>query len=781
MISVFGTAPTVGRMAVQMAGRMRAGIAPGGGLRDFFQSEALSWLFVFKTALAALIALWLAYRLEFESPSTAVVTVFIVMQARTGMVLAKGFYRALGTVIGCIVALMLVAEFSQARILFLIGLGLWVGLCTAGATLYRNFQSYAFVLAGYTACLVGLPAALDPSHAFEIGVTRVSEVLLGILVASVVSGLVFPLSTRELLLRTARNRFGAFSAAAARVLDAGISRKAWGRLHLDAINDMTALDGYRSVGVFDNRQTRVQNQIIRRMNADLMSAASTLNLLNSYLLRLNTARMFPVRQALAPLLAEGRCALGAEGGDGHAAREAHLMAPALRQWHRSIEAAQVAYLPTSESADIESAPRYIDPGRIDPGLVDPGFVYRWHIDQHLAWATAVALLGRFAVEFLRYVASHDALQQGRMAADESAHGGAGGRPDAPPIRWAGWHRTDIAQPLAAAFRSIITLAVMSAFWIGTAWPSGPAAVTIAVVISALFATLPNPVLAVHQMWMGIAAAVAAAFVFQFLILTQLNGFALLALGLLPFLLIGPYLLTRPRWAGMGMGFGLFFAILAIPGNRTVFDYAGLINNGIGQLLAVAVAGLSFLLIMPAGNGLTRARMLRALNLQMVAACRQPLPGLRQAFERDTRELLRQIASIPGLKPAQNTMALRKAMHIQELGRAILALRAAHGDPLENPMRGDLPAATDAAIALAIERMAAFYQAPDRAGWRAVRQAFATAYAQACLTQADSEADSGACSRERQVLIYLNVIRSLLGFMPEIGVAETRQGGRRDGS
>ena len=180
-------------------------------VQGFFKEEAISWLFVLKTLIAALIALWLAYRLELESPKTAVVTVFIVMQARTGMVLAKGFYRALGTIIGSGVALLLVAAFAQERVMFLIGLAIWVGMLTAGATIYRNFQSYAFVLAGYTACLVGLPAALDPNAAFDIAVTRLTEVLLGILVASTVSGLVFPLSMRELLLSAALKRFATFA------------------------------------------------------------------------------------------------------------------------------------------------------------------------------------------------------------------------------------------------------------------------------------------------------------------------------------------------------------------------------------------------------------------------------------------------------------------------------------------------------------------------------------------------------------------------------------------
>ncbi|WP_287812401.1 PQQ-binding-like beta-propeller repeat protein, partial [Pseudomonas sp.] len=38
---------------------------------------------------------------------------------------------------------------------------LWIGLCVAGSARYRDFRSYACMLAGYTAALIGIPAALN--------------------------------------------------------------------------------------------------------------------------------------------------------------------------------------------------------------------------------------------------------------------------------------------------------------------------------------------------------------------------------------------------------------------------------------------------------------------------------------------------------------------------------------------------------------------------------------------------------------------------------------------
>ena len=64
---------------------------------------------------------------------------FYRLAAASGLVLAKSFYRIIGTVIGAAVALVLIVLFAQERVLFLGGLALWIGLCTFGSQYARNF------------------------------------------------------------------------------------------------------------------------------------------------------------------------------------------------------------------------------------------------------------------------------------------------------------------------------------------------------------------------------------------------------------------------------------------------------------------------------------------------------------------------------------------------------------------------------------------------------------------------------------------------------------------
>src|SRR5262249_59346853 len=129
---------------------------------------------------------------ELDQPNWALLTVFIVAQPDSGLVLAKGFYRILGTTAGVMVSIALVFGLSQHGDLFLAAVALWIGLCNFAAGALRNFASYGFLLAGYTDALVGIPAALNPDQAYPILLARFTEIILGIVCTSPVTSLVIP-------------------------------------------------------------------------------------------------------------------------------------------------------------------------------------------------------------------------------------------------------------------------------------------------------------------------------------------------------------------------------------------------------------------------------------------------------------------------------------------------------------------------------------------------------------------------------------------------------------
>jgi uncharacterized membrane protein YccC len=136
--------------------------------------------------------MWISMRLELDRPGTAMITVVIVMQQQTGLVLGKSLYRIGDTLAGTLASLALVGLFAQQRFLFLAGLALWILIYTTGAVLLLNIRSYGSVLAGYTATVIGLPVIDQPQSFFSTASTRISEIVVGILCAGVVNDVIFP-------------------------------------------------------------------------------------------------------------------------------------------------------------------------------------------------------------------------------------------------------------------------------------------------------------------------------------------------------------------------------------------------------------------------------------------------------------------------------------------------------------------------------------------------------------------------------------------------------------
>ncbi|MCF5544234.1 FUSC family protein [Pseudomonas salomonii] len=145
--------------------------------------------YVFRSLAAASLALWLGLQMHLDSPFSATSTVLLLIHPLQGAAVGKGLYRALGTGLGLIAAVILTGLFAQKMVLFILGIGLWLGLCVAAMTLLRHYHATAAVVAGYTVCLALGPAIVAPAQAFDHIVTRGSAVALGVLSLSLVATL----------------------------------------------------------------------------------------------------------------------------------------------------------------------------------------------------------------------------------------------------------------------------------------------------------------------------------------------------------------------------------------------------------------------------------------------------------------------------------------------------------------------------------------------------------------------------------------------------------------
>jgi Predicted membrane protein len=152
--------------------------------------EAL--LFSLKCLLAASLGLYVSLRVGLNRPFWVIGTVYLVSQPLSGATLSRGLFRLLGTVGGAVATVVLVPRFANAPLVLSAALATWMALCLYLAMLDRTPRAYAFLLAGYTTSLIGFPAVMVPGDVFTIAITRVQEIAIGILAATLVHALVLP-------------------------------------------------------------------------------------------------------------------------------------------------------------------------------------------------------------------------------------------------------------------------------------------------------------------------------------------------------------------------------------------------------------------------------------------------------------------------------------------------------------------------------------------------------------------------------------------------------------
>ena len=158
-----------------------------------------NFAFALRTSLAGISALALAYWLSLQDPQWSILTVYLLAQPTTGAVLAKGTYRALGTVVGALWGLLVLSVYAEAPIPFVLAMVLWLGLCFYFAGRTRNSFSYGFMLAGFTAMVVGFQGTQAPTAAWQIAVDRTAEILLGVGCTAAASVLILPRNAGEVL------------------------------------------------------------------------------------------------------------------------------------------------------------------------------------------------------------------------------------------------------------------------------------------------------------------------------------------------------------------------------------------------------------------------------------------------------------------------------------------------------------------------------------------------------------------------------------------------------
>ncbi|VVM79290.1 p-hydroxybenzoic acid efflux pump subunit AaeB [Pseudomonas fluorescens] len=605
------------------------------GFFDWARSDGVTWVYIFKVLLAAFLTLWLAMRLELPQPRTAMITVFIVMQPQSGQVFAKSFYRFLGTLTGSAVMVALIALFAQNTELFLGSLAIWVGICSAGAARYRNFRAYGFVLAGYTAAMVGLPALAHPDGAFMAAVWRVLEISLGILCATLVSAAILPQTASAAMRNALYQRFGVFALFVTDGLRGRSQREAFEASNVRFIAEAVGLEGLRSVTVFEDPHMRRRNGRLSRLNSEFMSITTRFNALHQLLERLRSSDEDHAVAAIKPGLQDLAEVLDGFSGRALTSPDAVRLVTALNAYKEDLP----ARVRSLRAAFQESHPSEA---------------------QLLDFHTAYELLYRFVDDLHGYTQTHASLADHSHAREL-------------------WHepftsQTNWMASAASGIRAAFILLVLGSYWVVTAWPSGATMTLIAAATVGLSAATPNPKRMAFQMACGTLLGALIGFFEMFFVFPWIDGFPLLCVMLAPVIVLGSFLSSRPQYAGVGLGLLIFFSTGSVPDNLTVYNPYAFINDYLAMVLGMLVCAAAGAIILPPNSRWLWRRLEQDLRGQVVHAISGKLKGLAPSFESRTRDLLHQAYGLAAGQPQVQRDLLRWMFVVLEVGHAIIELR-----------------------------------------------------------------------------------------------------------
>jgi len=551
-------------------------------------------LFSVKSFAAAMLAMYLASRAGLPRPFWALMTTYVVAHPLAGAVRSKAVFRFCGTLIGSVATVLMVPALSNAPELLTLVLALWVGLCLYISLLDRTPRSYVFMLAGYTAALIGFPSVQTPLVLFDTAVARVEEIGLGILCATLVHSLVLPaglaptvLGLLDRTLKDARQWLGDLFQSADRSAPKDADPKRLDDDRRRLAGDITQLRLLSTHVPFDTTHLRWTAGAIRAMQDRVAALTPALSAVEDRL------------QALVQ--AEGRLA-----------PDVTAVLALAAQWLRE-ESDPAA----DASARLQSLRQAI--GAL--GTVQDADLTPW------ARALRIGLAGRLE----ELVDGWTACARLRRDIDEGLKGGAPLRRTA-ALGQRAMHR-DHGMALLSALAAVIAICVCGAFWILTGWPMGSAATMMAAVFCCFFATMDDPVPAMHGFLKWTLWSIPISAVYVLVLMPTVQDFGMLALICAPlFLLLGLYL-PRPThfMAAMALIFGVS-GTLAMHDTASA-DLVSFINSMLGQIVGVVMAARVTRLVRSVGADWSARRIQRATwrELGDMAASTQPQYAQSDAY------------------------------------------------------------------------------------------------------------------------------------------------------
>ena len=605
-------------------------------LRQYWREDYPRFRHTAKVVLASTLAMGLCMLLELRGPATAMVSCIVVMMfQQSGMVIARGFYRGLGMLGGSLAGLALVSLFSQAQWMFLLVLASWIGVCVFASSYFRNFQSYGFLLTGYATAITSLPALSNPYGVFDNLVYTVSEVVIGVACASLVSALIFPRRVALDLVAASNGNIGHLFAAIHALLGTALPKDGFGTM-LDLLRERANVQSLRGGAVFEDPSIRLQNHAFIKVDTHFIDALVSAHMLHEVIAGTPHARQVAneLVDALLSIVPKGLAP------DTPVEQQIDVLQLPLAEFERGLAGRIDALLQTTHD----------EPQRMSietTGAALHGFVGNLR-DLCRSFVEARRADRRSWQQSVLRSLTH--IDSTRATSNRAA-------------------------AIINGMRAAAAVLAVGAIWIASGWVGGSSALVSVAIVSALFTLAPDPVVASWQMFCGCVAGTIVGFVISFFVFPLFDSFGLLAACLAFPIMFSTYLNTFPKTATLGLGFGVFFCYSVNVANPVTYHPAQFLDTAFGLSLGIAAAAVAFSTIVPlAGDWISKQYLKQMRSLVTKSARDRGLDDLLQRFESGMRGFIMLIASAPAGERVDQTRLVASAFAALEVGRAMIVIR-----------------------------------------------------------------------------------------------------------
>jgi uncharacterized membrane protein YccC len=493
-------------------------------------------LFACKTSLAAFLALSIALLLNFEKPAWALTTVFVTSQLYAASTLSKSIFRLVGTLLGGLFIWLIYPETVESPLLFSLCVSLWVTACLYLSLHDRTPKSYVFMLAGYSAAIMGFPDVTTPSAITFTVISRIEEITLGILCSTLIHRLLFPVSMQHLLEQSVDIWYQNARKLCNELITRPPQHKSLERedILIQMANYPLNVETLITHCVYEGEAAR---QVIRLVSVQYQHL--------SYLLPTLTA-------------IETRLSLLAE-------LQIHFPASVTQVFQRFL-----LWLNHDRVSHVNAVRQALTEGQAALELA-------WRQGERSGEESMllIGLLERLA-NVVRIVDAYQnvSARAGDLYSDS----------DAPLVNNPREHRhIDKGLLLLSSLTAFLATFLSSLYWIGSGWADGANAPLMASIISSFFASIDSPVTPMKLFVKGVVAALAVSLFYVGVLIPQANTLQALMMCLLPGLFALSLAIARPATNLIGLS-----VAIQIPG------FIGLSHHYVPNLITTLNAAISSL-------------------------------------------------------------------------------------------------------------------------------------------------------------------------------------------